>query len=187
MLIHILDYIAKLHEYLESALNDNGIAFKPTTDAETAAFTTHPHVYELTMPSTSLKGDYPSDCPAIVIRLDAQNDNTYTISLAICISYVAKSDAEIAIPDGGGLYHFDASAGNPDTDSDVSLLRSSIQYTEKIVDLLHKFTGFTIDNIAVDLPTANLPDFPYAVSVVTFDAEINRGRVGQHASYEDLY
>lgn len=191
MIISITEYVDELHKYLSDNLSKYfGIASKKTEEiSEGSQFASFAEIYDYTMPSSALVDGYPSKCPVIVIRLDNRSDiNKYTISLCICVSYNAVSEREKARPIAQELnvFEFDETQTDYETESDRELIKTSILYTDIIYNLLLNNKELAIENIQYEMPSADLPEFPYCITTITFDTILNRRMIGQDP-YADLY
>ena len=191
MIISITEYIDELYKYLTANLVQTyGIASKVDTNiTNDHIFASMSDIYIGTMPACYLSGPYPAKCPSMVIRLDSQNeDNSFTISLCLCVCYSSISENEKAKPVEGAFnrYTFDNKSQEYTTNADAALWKTSVLYTEKIYNLLMNNKTLAIENLAAEHVTSDLPDFPYAVSTITFDTKINRSYIGQNP-YDNLY
>lgn len=186
--MNIIQAVNSLAEYLQTKLTEDKyyLQYKSTTDPvefEAAA----PSIYCFTMPSSAIIDTYPAKCPCICITLDGRDEYSYSITLHLCISSASISEQEIATPVKGSQNLYNVGEGeNYNTESDSDLLIEGILFTDQISRYISNFTLFALDEISVEYPSVDLPDFPYAISSVSFKMSINRDLVGQNP-YTSLY
>lgn len=183
----IVNTIQLIAAYLKAKLTEdkNTLQYKSTTvpsDFEVAI----PDIYCFTMPSSTIIDSYPARCPAICITLDGRDNYNYTVSLHLCISSASKSSKEVAIPtDIPNIYEMGTSE-EYDTNADDDLLIESILFTDQIYNYILQFTTFAVSDLSVEYPSVDLPDYPYAVSRVTFNVVVNQANIGGRP-YDDFY
>lgn len=184
----IVQAIKTLAEYLQGRLTEDKyyLQYKSTTNPEEFEAAV-PSIYCFTMPSSAIIDTYPAKCPCICITLDGRDDTSYSITLHLCISSASVSEQEMATPVEGQKNLYDVGEGeNYNTDSDSDLLIEGILFTDQIFNYVSNFTLLALDEISVEYPSVDLPDFPYAVSSVSFKMSVNLSRVGQDP-YSSLY
>lgn len=186
--MNIIQAVNSLAEYLQTKLTEDKyyLQYKSTTDpAEFEA--SIPSIYCFTMPSSAIIDSYPARCPCICITLDGRDDTSYNITLHLCVSSASISDQEMAVPIEGHTNLYTVGEGeNYTTESDSDLLIEGILFTDQISRYISNFTLFALDEISVEYPSVDLPDFPYAVSSVSFKMSVNLSRIGENA-YDSLY
>ena len=184
----IVQAIKTLAEYLQGRLTEDKyyLQYKSTTNPEEFEAAV-PSIYCFTMPSSAIIDTYPAKCPCICITLDGRDDTSYSITLHLCISSASVSEQEMATPVEGQKNLYNVGEGeNYNTDSDSDLLIEGILFTDQIFNYVSNFTLLALDEISVEYPSVDLPDFPYAVSSVSFKMSVNLSRVGQDP-YSSLY
>ena len=184
----IVQAIKSLAEYLQGRLAEDKyyLQYKSTTNPEEFEAAV-PSIYCFTMPSSAIIDTYPAKCPCICITLDGRDDTSYSITLHLCISSASVSDQEMATLVEGQTNLYNVGEGeNYNTDSDTDLLIEGILFTDQIFNYVSNFTLLALDEISVEYPSVDLPDFPYAVSSVSFKMSVNLSRVGQDP-YNSLY
>lgn len=184
----IVQAIKSLAEYLQGRLAEDKyyLQYKSTTNPEEFEAAV-PSIYCFTMPSSAIIDTYPAKCPCICITLDGRDDTSYTITLHLCISSASVSEQEMATPVEGQKNLYNVGEGeNYNTDSDADLLIEGILFTDQIFNYVSNFTLLALDEISVEYPSVDLPDFPYAVSSVSFKMSVNLSRAGQDP-YNLLY
>ena len=186
--MNIIQAINSLAEYLRTKLTEDKyyLQYKSTTDpAEFEAAV--PSIYCFTMPSSAIIDSYPAKCPCICITLDGRDEYSYSITLHLCISSASISEQEMATPVEGAQNLYNVGEGeNYTTESDSDLLIEGILFTDQISNYMYNWTAMDISEISIEYPSVDLPDFPYAISSVSFKMSINRDLVGQNP-YTDLY
>ena len=186
--MNIIQAVNSLAEYLQTKLTEDKyyLQYKSTTDPvefEAAV----PSIYCFTMPSSAIIDTYPAKCPCICITLDGRDESSYSITLHLCISSASISEQEMATPVKGSQNLYNVGEGeNYNTESDSDLLIEGILFTDQISHYISNFTLFALDDISVEYPSVDLPDFPYAISSVSFKMSINLSRVGANP-YNALY
>ena len=144
-----------------------------------------PDIYCFTIPSTDLKDAYPARCPCICLTLDGRVDQEYDVTAHLCISNVSLSDSEIATPVGENVFEITPKEGY-DTNGDSDLLIESILFTDQVYNYISNYKDLEITDIQVEYPQVDLPDYPYAVSTVSFKLNINISEIGSNP-YHDYY
>lgn len=142
-----------------------------------------PDIYCFTIPSTDLKDTYPARCPCICLTLDGRTDQEYDVTAHLCISNVSLSDSEMAHPLGNGVFEITSKEGY-DTNGDGDLLIESILFTDQVYNYISNYKDLEISDIQVEYPSVDLPDYPYAVSSVSFKLNINISEIGSNGFYE---
>lgn len=183
----IVNTIQLIAAYLKAKLTEdkNTLQYKSTTvpsDFEVAI----PDIYCFTMPSSTVIDSYPARCPAICITLDGRDNYNYTVSLHLCISSASKSSKEVAIPTAMPNTYEMGTSEEYDTNADDDLLIESILFTDQIYNYILQFTTFAVSDLSVEYPSVDLPDYPYAVSRVTFSVVVNQANIGGRP-YDDFY
>lgn len=184
----IVQAIKSLAEYLQSRLSEDKhyLQYKSTTNPDEFEASI-PSIYCFTMPSSAIIDSYPAKCPCICITLDGRDDTSYNITLHLCISSASISDQEMAVPVEGHTNLYNVGEGeNYTTESDSDLLIEGILFTDQISRYMYNYTSMDISEISIEYPSVDLPDFPYAVSSVSFKMSVNLSRVGENP-YDSLY
>ena len=184
----IVQAIKSLAEYLQSRLSEDKyyLQYKSTTNPDEFEASI-PSIYCFTMPSSAIIDTYPAKCPCICITLDGRDDTSYNITLHLCISSASISDQEMAVPIEGHTNLYTVGEGeNYTTESDSDLLIEGILFTDQISRYMYNYTSMDISEISIEYPSVDLPDFPYAVSSVSFKMSVNLSRIGENA-YDSLY
>lgn len=75
---------------------------------------------------------------------------------------------------------------NYNTDSDTDLLIEGILFTDQISNYMYNWTEMDVSEISIEYPSVDLPDFPYAVSSVSFKLSVNLSRIGENP-FNHLY
>ena len=186
--MNIIQAVNSLAEYLRTKLTEDKyyLQYKSTTDpAEFEAAV--PSIYCFTMPSSAIIDSYPAKCPCICITLDGRDEYSYSITLHLCISSVSISEQEMATPVEGAQNLYNVGEGeNYTTESDSDLLIEGILFTDQISNYMYNWTAMDISEISIEYPSVDLPDFPYAISSVSFKMSVDRDMIGQNP-YMSLY
>lgn len=182
--LNIVQGIQKVAKYLQDKFVKDKcyLQYKSSIDPDTYDVYT-PDIYCFTIPSTDLKDAYPARCPCICLTLDGRNDSIYDVTAHLCISNVSLSDSEIAHPLGNGVFEISAKEGY-DTNGDTDLLIESILFTDQVYNYISNYKDLAVSDITVEYPQVDLPDYPYAVSTVSFKLNINISEIGQNAFQE---
>lgn len=184
----IVQAIKSLAEYLQVKLTEdrNYLQYKSSTDPnefETAI----PSIYCFTMPSSTIIDSYPAKCPAICITLDGRDDDSYSITLHLCISNVSLSEKEMAVPVQNEQNCYTVGEGEEcTTEADEDLLIESILFTDQMATYMYNYTAMNVSEISIDYTDVSLPDFPYAVSSVSFKMSVNVDNIGRNP-LDDMY
>lgn len=183
----ITQFIDALTEYLNDSFKDySGLAFKCSNDPNSGDNTSKPFIYQYLMPSSDLIEGYPNKSPCIVITVDNRNDNTYNLSVHLCVRYDSISEKEkVHQVDASDIYEYSDEDGY-ETQSDVELYKSSLLFNDLVYNLLKTNRGLNLQNIQSELPQPDLIEFPYSTSTITFEVQLNSRNIGQDA-YNDLY
>lgn len=181
--------LKKLIKYLQDKLTEDKyfINYKSTTDPNEFERAI-PTIYMLTMPSSDIIDGYPARCPAIVLTLEGRDEESYTVAAHLCVSCASISEQEIARPDDKlpNIYNVGEGEGY-NTVSDEDLLTMGILFTDQISNYLYNSLELSISDISVEYPTADLEDFPYAISTITFKLITNKAKINQTISLHDFY
>lgn len=189
-LVSVTDYIDKIYDHLEDAFKDyHGLAYKDSTDPDSGSNTSKPDIYKYLMPSSDLIEGYPAKSPAIVIAIDSIDaDHNANISLYLCVKYEAVSEKEkVKKVLGSDYYEYLTDAGYDLQNVDVDLYKTSLRFTEYVFNIMSNCTSLDINDLSINLPQADLPDYPYAVSSVSFNININPFKVSQQMPFVDTY
>ena len=184
----IVQAIKSLAEYLQGRLAEDKyyLQYKSTTNPEEFEAAV-PSIYCFTMPSSAIIDTYPTKCPCICITLDGRDDTSYSITLHLCISSASVSEQEMATPVEGQKNLYSVGEGeNYNTDSDTDLLIEGILFTDQISTYIYAWTEMDVSEISIEYPSVDLPDFPYAVSSVSFKLSVNLSHIGENP-YNSLY
>ena len=73
-----------------------------------------------------------------------------------------------------------------DTNGDTDLLIESILFTDQVYNYISNYKDLSVSEITVEYPAVDLPDYPYAVSTVSFKLNINISEIGSNA-YQEYY
>lgn len=184
--MNIIQAVKEIASYLSNCFEKDKyyLQYKSTTDPEEFETKT-PDIYIFTCPSSALHEGLPTRCPSIVLTLDGRDDSTYDITANICISSASISEQEKATPNNDNSFTVGEGEGYS-TESDEDLILESILFTDQICNYIYNFTQLDISNINVEYPDVSLPDFPYAISSVSFKVSVNNEHRGQNP-YNDLY
>lgn len=183
----IVQAIKSIAEYLQTRLaaDKDTLQYKSTTNPEEFE-TAVPSIYCFTMPSSALVDAYPAKCPSICITIDGRDDYTYAITAHLCISSASRSEKEMARPaEMPNQFELGEGTGYT-TESDDDLIIESILFTDQIYNYIMNYTSVGINGVSVEYPDVSLPDFPYAISTVSFKVTVNAAHIGQNP-YNDLY
>ena len=182
----IIQAVKEIANYLRNCFEKDKfyIQYKSTTNPEEFETKT-PEIYIFTCPSSSLIEGYPSRCPSIVLTLDGRDDSEYSITANMCVSSASLSEQEKARQNADGSFTVGEGEGYS-TEADDDLIIESILFTDQICNYIYNFTELNISNVAVEYPDVNLPDFPYAISAVSFKVSVNLEHRDQNP-YNDLY
>lgn len=183
-IVQAVEALAKyLHEKL--TLDQYSLQYKSTTEPD--EFETHiPDIYCFTMPSSAIIDSYPARCPSICLTLDGRDDYNYTITAHLCISSASRCDKEMANPTQVPNVYEMGEGDEYTTESDDDLIVESILFTDQIYNYIMNYTAADMAEVTVEYPDVSLPDFPYAISSVSFKMIINPAFIGQNP-YNDLY
>ena len=184
--MNIIQAVKEIANYLSNCFEKDKfyVQYKSTTNPEEFETKT-PDIYIFTCPSSAMVDSYPSRCPCIVLTLDGRDDSTYDITANLCIASTSISEQEKARPNNDNTYTVGEGEGY-ETDADEDLIIESILFTDQICNYIYNFTQLDIGNINVEYPDVSLPDFPYAVSSVSFKVSVNLEHRGQDA-FSDYY
>ena len=182
----IIQAVKEIANYLSNCFEKDKfyIQYKSTTNPEEFETKT-PEIFIFTCPSSELIEGYPSRCPCIVLTLDGRDDSTYDITANLCISSASISEQEKARPNMDNSFNVGEGEGYS-TEADSDLIIESILFTDQICNYIYNFTELNISNINVEYPDTSLPDFPYAISSVSFKVSVNLEHRDQNP-YNDLY
>lgn len=186
--MNIVQAITELKNYLNNKLiaDKYWLQYKSTAvpdEFETAV----PAIYAFTCPSSELVNSYPAKCPAIVVTLDGRNNYLYDVTLNLCVSNSSLSDKEVAYPVENNINVYELGTdGAYNTSGDDDLIVESILFTDQIYNYIANYTAVDISNLSVEYADCDLPDYPYAVSSVSFKMSINIANIGARV-LDDLY
>lgn len=183
----IVQAIQSLAKYLQERLIADRyyLQYKSTTvpnEFETSV----PDIYCFTMPSSAIIDTYPAKCPSICITLDGRDDYNYNITVNMCISSASRSDKEMATQTQTPNIYELGEGEDYTTESDDDLIIESILFTDQIYNYIMNYTATDISEMSVEYPDVSLPDFPYAISSVSFKMAINQSHIGQNP-YDEYY
>lgn len=179
--------IKQVAEYLESKFIEDRyvLQYKSTTDPEEFEVGS-PDIFCFTMPSSAIIDNYPARCPSICITLDGRSDYTYDVTAHICLSSSSQSEKEIANPtEQKGVYEVGEGEGYT-TESDNDLIVESILFTDQVYNYIMNYTDLNVSEVTIEYPDVSLPDFPYAISSVSFKLDLNITHNGQNP-FNHLY
>ena len=184
--LNIVQGIQKVAKYIQSSFSKDKcyLQYKSSTAPEEYDVYT-PDIYCFTIPSTDLKDTYPARCPCICLTLDGRNDSVYDVTAHLCISNVSLSDSEMAKPVGNGVFEISPKE-EYDTNGDSDLLIESILFTDQFYNYISNYKELEVSDISVGYTEVDLPDYPYAVSTVSFKLNINISEIGQNP-YSEYY
>ena len=184
--MNIIQSVKEIASYLSQCFEKDKfyLQYKSTTDPEDFE-TRKPEIYIFTCPSSAMVESYPARCPCIVLTLDGRDSSTYDITANLCVSSASLSEQEKARPNNDSTYTVGEGEGYS-TESDDDLVIDSILFTDQVTNYLYNFTNLAISEISVTYPDVSLPDFPYAVSSVSFKLSVNLEHRGQNP-YNDFY
>lgn len=180
----ITQIIEKLAQYLQGNLEADKHTLQYKSTVEMSEFETSiPQIYKYTMPSSTLIDGYPARCPAIVITLDGRDDAIYDVTLHLCVSNVSVNDKEKAYKVGENCYEM----GESDvynTSGDYDLIVESILFTDQIYNYMSNCKELDVSDINIIYTDADLTEYPYATSSVSFKVGCNKSHVGQDPYHE---
>ena len=186
--MNIIQAVREIANYLSNCFDKDKfyLQYKSTTEPEEFEIK-KPEIYIFTCPSSAMIEGYPARCPCIVLTLDGRDDAEYSVTANLCVSSSSLSEQEKARPkkDNPSVYEVGEGEGFT-TESDDDLIIESILFTDQVCNYIYNFTQLDINNISVEYPDVSLPDFPYAVSSVSFKVSVNLERRDQNP-YNDLY
>lgn len=171
----IIEHLQSLKKYLDERLEGdiNSLRYKSTIEPDMFS-TQKPEIYLFTMPSSGLVDGYPSKCPCMCITLDGrEGENQYAIGVHLCVSNGSTSEAEKAIRVGENKYQFNSDNRDYTTDADEDLVVESILFTNQIYNYIRNYTQVNVTDLSLEYPDVSLPDFPYAISNLTFKIQID--------------
>lgn len=186
--MNIIQAVKEIASYLSQCFEKDKfyLQYKSTTDPEEFE-TRKPEIYIFTCPSSAMVESYPARCPCIVLTLDGRDDASYDITANLCVSSASLSEQEKARPNEDNPTVYDVGEGEGyDTQSDDDLIIDSILFTDQVCNYIYNFTQLNISDITVIYPDVSLPEFPYAVSSVSFKMSVNLEHRGQNP-FNDLY
>ena len=177
--MNIIQAVKEIANYLSNCFEKDKfyLNYKSTTDPEEFEVK-KPEIFIFTCPSSSMIDGYPARCPCIVLTLDGRDDSTCEITANLCVSSSSLSEQEKARLNLDNTFTVGEGEGYT-TESDEDLIIESILFTDQITNYLYNFTQLDINNINVEYPDVSLPDFPYAVSCVSFKVSVNLEHRGQ--------
>lgn len=184
--MNIIQAVKEIANYLSNCFEKDKfyLNYKSTTNPEEFE-TKKPEIFIFTCPSSAMIDGYPSRCPCVVLTLDGRDDSTYDITANLCISSASISEQEKARPNMDNTYTVGEGNGY-DTEADEDLILESILFTDQICNYVYNFTDLEVSNINIEYPDVSLPDFPYAISSVSFKVSVNLEHRNQNP-YNDLY
>ena len=186
--MNIVKAVEALAKYFRECLTNDKyyLQYKSTTDPEEFEANV-PSVYCFTCPSSAIIDNYPAKCPCIVLTLDGRDDTTYDITAHLCISSVSQSEQEMAHPvkDNPNLYDVGEGEGYS-TESDDDLIIESILFTDQIANYIYGLKTLDVSEINVEYPSVDLPDFPYAISSVSFKLGVDNSHTNNNP-YNEYY
>ena len=184
--MNIIQAVKEIANYLSNCFEKDKFYLNYKSTTEPNEFETRkPEIYIFTCPSSAMVDCYPSRCPCIVLTLDGRDDSTYDISVNLCVSSASVSEQEKARPNMDNSYTVGEGNGYS-TESDDDLILDSILFTDQVCNYIYNFTELDINNISVEYPDVSLPDFPYAISSVSFKVSVNLEHRGQDP-FNDFY
>lgn len=184
----IVQTIQELAQYLKQQLASDRdyLQYKSTANPDEYE-TSVPAIYCFTVPSSAIVDTYPAKCPSICITLNGRDDYKYSVTINLCISSVSRSSKEIASPTSiSNIYTFNAEDNTYSTESDDDLIIESILFTDQIYNYIMNYVAVEISELIVEYPDVSLPDFPYAISAVSFKLAANQDHIGQNP-FSDYY
>lgn len=184
--MNIIQAVKEIANYLSNCFEKDKfyLQYKSTTNPEEFEVK-KPDIYIFTCQSSALIDGYPARCPCIVLTLDGRDDSTYDITINLCISSASVSEQEKARQNNDNSFNVGEGEGYS-TESDDDLIIESILFTDQVTNYIYNFTQLDISNINVEYPDVSLPDFPYAVSSVSFKVSVDLEHRNQNP-YNDLY
>lgn len=184
--MNIIQAVKEIANYLSNCFEKDKfyLQYKSTTNPEEFE-TRKPEIYIFTCPSSAMVESYPARCPCIVLTLDGRDDATYDITASLCVSSASLSEQEKARPNEDNTFTVGEGEGYS-TESDDDLIIDSILFTDQVTNYIYNFTTLGISDITVSYPDVSLPDFPYAVSSVSFKMSVNLEHRGQNP-FNELY
>ena len=184
--MNIIQAVKEIASYLSKCFEKDKfyIQYKSSTNPEEFETKT-PDIYIFTCPSSAMVDSYPSKCPCVVLTLDGRDDSTYDITANLCVSSASLSEQEKARPNVDGSFTVGDGEGY-ETDADNDLILESVLFTEQICNYIYNFKQLDIGSINIEYPDVSVPDFPYAISSVSFKVSVNLEHRDQNP-YNNLY
>ena len=184
--MNIIQAVKEIASYLSNCFEKDKfyIQYKSSTNPEKFETKT-PDIYIFMCPSSAMVDSYPSKCPCVVLTLDGRDDSTYDITANLCVSSASLSEQEKARPNVDGSFTVGDGEGY-ETDADNDLILESILLTDQICNYLYNFKQLDIGSINIEYPDVSVPDFPYAISSVSFKVSVNLEHRDQNP-YNNLY
>ena len=178
--MNVIQAVKEIASYLSQCFEKDKfyLQYKSTTDPENFEVR-KPELYIFTCPSSAMVESYPARCPCVVLTLDGREESEYSITANLCVSSSSFSEQEKARPREDNTYIVGEGEGYS-TESDDDLIIESILFTDQICNYIYNFTLLNINNINVNYSDISLPDFPYAVSSVSFKVSVNLEHRGQN-------
>jgi hypothetical protein len=184
--MNIIKAIQNIKSYLDASLLNDKDTLQYKSAVEPSEFEhSVPDIYCFTMPSSALIENYPSKCPTICITLDGKESDSYLVTCHLCVSSSSVSGKEMAIQDSYNRYHMGTDT-TYNTDSDEGLIISSILFTDQIYKLISIYSDLGIAVNTVNYCDVSLPDYPYAISSISFNLMINKEDIGARI-YDNMY
>ena len=136
-----------------------------------------PTVYPFTVPTAELSDGMPKKTPCVVVTVPecvkiAADCVTYRVRLALCVCYPGISSDEWCEPVGTNEY--EEATGDENSDSGLELIKTSFLFSEQILRALDCAHDLSISEVTFEPCDADLQDYPYAVSAISFTTRIIR-------------
>lgn len=151
-----------------------GLAYRKD---ETGAAVHAPAIYSFTVPTSDLSDGMPKKTPCVVITVPecvevGAGFIIYRVRLALCICYPGISSGEYVKRVGANDY--EEAEGEENSDAGRELVKTSFLFTEQILRALDMMHDLSIQGARVETCEADLPDYPFAVSAISFNTRIIR-------------
>ena len=184
--MNIIQAVREIANYLSNCFEKDKfyLQYKSTTDPNEFE-TRKPEIFVFTCPSSAMVESYPARCPCVVLTLDGRDDASYDITANLCVSSASLSEQEKARPNGDNTFTVGEGEGF-DTQADDDLIIESILFTDQVCNYIYNFTTLGVSDISVNYPDVSLPDFPYAISSVSFKMSVNLEHRNQNP-FNELY
>lgn len=173
----ITEFVEALRERLVASFRVagrtiEGLAYRAD---ETGEARHEPTVYPFSVPTADLSDGMPKKTPCVVITVPEcvsveKTEVTFRVRLALCVGYAGIAPDEYVERIGANEYA--ETEEKPNSDAALELCKTSILFTDQILRKLRKMRDLSMKEFNVEMCAADIPDYPFAVSAISFDTSI---------------